>query len=62
MLVTHGDKDSSVLPVMAEHHARIIPGAELSLWPGVGHAPFYEDASRFNSELAFFAARCFGAP
>ena len=31
-----------------------IPGARLSVYPGIGHAPFYEDAPRFNTELAAF--------
>jgi non-heme chloroperoxidase len=30
----------------------------VSLYPGVGHSPFWEDARRFNRELAAFAARC----
>jgi non-heme chloroperoxidase len=28
--------------------------ARLSIYEGIGHAPFYEDAPRFNSELAAF--------
>jgi non-heme chloroperoxidase len=62
VLVTHGDKDTSVLPDMAKHHAQVVPHAKLSLWPGVGHAPFYEDSQRFNAELADFAAECFATP
>ena len=31
-----------------------IPGAGLSMYDGVGHAPFWEDTARFNSELAAF--------
>ena len=31
-----------------------IPGAKLSVYQGIGHAPFYEDAARFNTELAAF--------
>jgi non-heme chloroperoxidase len=30
----------------------MIPGAKLSIYDGTGHSPFYEDAPRFNSELA----------
>lgn len=58
-LITHGDRDTSVLPSMATHHERIMANADLSLWPDIGHAPFYEDADRFNRELAGFASRCF---
>ena len=32
----------------------MIPGAKLSIYEGIGHAPFYEDAARFNAELAAF--------
>jgi len=42
----------------AKHIAALAPNAELSLYPGVGHSPFMEDAGRFNEELARFVARC----
>jgi non-heme chloroperoxidase len=32
----------------------VFPGAKLSVYDGIGHSPFYEDAPRFNSELAAF--------
>jgi pimeloyl-ACP methyl ester carboxylesterase len=32
------------------------PAARLSVYEGVGHAPFYERPERFNRELAVFAA------
>jgi pimeloyl-ACP methyl ester carboxylesterase len=54
VLVTQGDKDRLVLPAAAKHTAETIPGAKLSVYAGVGHAPFYEDAARFNAELAAF--------
>jgi len=31
-----------------------VPGARLSLYDGVGHAPFWEEPPRFNRELAQF--------
>jgi pimeloyl-ACP methyl ester carboxylesterase len=43
----------------------VIPGAKLSVYEGVGHSPFYEDAARFNAELAAFvrtAARPINPP
>lgn len=58
-LITHGNCDTSVLHLMAQHHERIMPQAELALWSNIGHAPFYEDADRFNTELARFAIQCF---
>jgi pimeloyl-ACP methyl ester carboxylesterase len=35
--------------------ARTVKGARLSLYDGAGHSPFFEDAPRFNAELAAFA-------
>jgi pimeloyl-ACP methyl ester carboxylesterase len=48
-----------VLPASSRHIASLVPGAQVSLYySGVGHSPFWEDARRFNRELAAFAARC----
>jgi pimeloyl-ACP methyl ester carboxylesterase len=54
VLVTHGAEDRNSKVGTAEYTAKTIPGAKLSVYPGIGHAPFYEDAPRFNSELAAF--------
>lgn len=54
VLVTHGEKDPLVLPTMARFTAAQAKDARLSLYPGIGHAPFWEDAPRFNRELAEF--------
>ena len=54
VLVTHGDKDRNSKLGTAQYTAKTIPGAKLSVYEGVGHAPFYEDAARFNTELAEF--------
>jgi pimeloyl-ACP methyl ester carboxylesterase len=56
VLITHGQADAIVLPVAAEQHATAIPHARLSLYPRVGHAPFWEDAARFNRELRALVA------
>jgi pimeloyl-ACP methyl ester carboxylesterase len=58
VLVTHGLEDRMVLPASSRHIASLVPGAQVSLYSGVGHSPFWEDARRFNRELAAFAARC----
>ena len=58
VLVTHGTEDQLVLPGLADVTATAIPGAALSLYQGIGHAPFVEDRPRFNRELAEFALRC----
>ncbi len=54
-LVSHGTADALLLPSMAEHIAAQVPNGKLSLYEGVGHSPFYEDAERFNGELAALA-------
>jgi pimeloyl-ACP methyl ester carboxylesterase len=41
-------------PGAGQYTASVIPGAKLSVYEGVGHSPFYEDAPRFNAELAAF--------
>jgi pimeloyl-ACP methyl ester carboxylesterase len=43
-----------ILPAFGAFTAASVPGAELSVYDGVGHSPFFEDAPRFNAELAAF--------
>ena len=54
VLVTHGAQDRNSKVGNAQYTAKTIPGAKLSIYEGIGHAPFYEDATRFNSELTAF--------
>jgi non-heme chloroperoxidase len=54
VLVTHGAEDRNAKVGAGEYTASVIPGAKLSIYQGVGHSPFYEDAPRFNAELAAF--------
>lgn len=54
VLVTQGSEDKLVLKGLGELTAAVVPGARLSLYDGIGHAPFAEDAPRFNRELAEF--------
>jgi pimeloyl-ACP methyl ester carboxylesterase len=54
VLVTHGAEDGNAKVGVAKYTASVIPGAKLSIYEGIGHAPFYEDAPRFNTELAGF--------
>ncbi len=58
VLVSHGLEDRVVLPGSGRHIASVVPGAQVSFYPGIGHSPFWEDSRRFNRELAAFAARC----
>jgi non-heme chloroperoxidase len=54
VLVTHGAEDKNSNLIAAEYTAKMIPGAKLSVYQGIGHSPFFEDPSRFNAELAGF--------
>ncbi len=54
VLVTHGAEDRNAKVDTAKYTASVIPGAKLSIYDGIGHSPFYEDAARFNRELAAF--------
>ncbi len=54
VLVTQGSEDKLVLKGLGELTAAVVPGARLSMYDGIGHAPFAEDAPRFNRELAEF--------
>jgi non-heme chloroperoxidase len=54
VLVTHGTLDRIILPILGEFTASAVPNAKLSLYEGIGHLPFWEDAARFNGELATF--------
>ena len=40
---------------MAERVLALNSRAKISLYPEAGHSPFYEDAARFNRELAALA-------
>ena len=54
-LITHGRRDSLILPLAAEMSAAAIKGARIAWYDDCGHSPFYEDAPRYNRELAAFA-------
>jgi non-heme chloroperoxidase len=55
-LIMHGLEDKIVLPTMSEHHAGLIPHAQVHFYPGIGHAPFSESVQTFNAELLEFAS------
>ncbi|HIF09103.1 MAG TPA: alpha/beta hydrolase [Sneathiellales bacterium] len=54
-LVTQGTEDQMATPPMAKIFLNSIPHAVESVYEGVGHAPFMEDAERFNRELGELA-------
>ena len=60
VLFTHGTLDAIIAPAMSRYGLQAVPNAGISHYEGVGHAPFYEDAARFNRELADFVRTCAG--
>lgn len=56
LLLTHGVHDRLVRIAMATSLQRLCADARLSVFTDSGHSPFYEEARRFNRELAAFAA------
>jgi non-heme chloroperoxidase len=54
VLISQGTEDQLVSEGLAHLTASRIPHAKLSLYKGIGHAPFIEDTVRFNRELAEF--------
>ncbi len=60
VLVSHGAKDDLIKPDAARYTVSVVPGAKLSIYENVGHAPFLEQPARFNKELAEFVMKCAG--
>ncbi|MDI1446995.1 alpha/beta hydrolase [Polyangium sp. 6x1] len=60
-LVIHGAEDRLAKVGMATRTASLVRGARLSMYEGVGHAPFYEARDRFNTEIAGFLREVNGA-
>lgn len=55
VLISHGELDQISAVAMSQHTRTLVPSAQLSMYLGVGHAPFYEDAGRYNRELRALA-------
>jgi non-heme chloroperoxidase len=55
-LVTHGRLDTLILPHAAEMTHAAVKASRISWFDDCGHSPFYEDAERYNRELADLAA------
>jgi pimeloyl-ACP methyl ester carboxylesterase len=61
-LVMHGEVDKIIPAAHGEQFAAAIPGAELLVYPGIGHLPQEEIAERSASDLrSFLARRVYGA-
>lgn len=54
VLFSHGDEDRVVRPEAVSVNADLVADARTSMYPGVGHSPFWEAPSRFDDELAEF--------
>lgn len=62
-LVMHGEQDNLIPASHGEQFAAAIPGAELKLYPDVGHLPQEEIAAQSLSDLrAFLSGRVHGVP
>ena len=55
VLVTLGGADTVIYPLMAKTIQEHVSNCQISEYEGIGHAPFMEDAERFNAELGEFA-------
>jgi non-heme chloroperoxidase len=57
MLVTWGDEERHTRREMSRRIIDLNPNAQMSVFEGAAHAPFYERSERFNRELSAFAQR-----
>lgn len=54
VLIAHGRHDRIVRLSTAQEMAEFMPNGELKVYDDSGHAPFLEEAERFNRDLAAF--------
>jgi pimeloyl-ACP methyl ester carboxylesterase len=54
VLIAHGAKDAAVSQAAVDSLVKRLPKGQVSRYDSAGHAPFVEDAPRFNRELAAF--------
>lgn len=55
--VVHGEEDQMILAAEGERLAELVPGAELHLWPGVGHLFWWERPAETAAVVRRLAAR-----
>ncbi|MDF1706023.1 MAG: alpha/beta hydrolase [Aeromicrobium sp.] len=55
--VVHGEEDQMILATEGERLAALVPGAELHLWPGVGHLFWWERPTETAAVVRELAAR-----
>lgn len=51
-LLVHGDKDKVVDVSQSARFAKSIPGAQLAVWEGCGHAPHFHDKKKLDALMA----------
>jgi pimeloyl-ACP methyl ester carboxylesterase len=61
VLITHGTADRITFPTLSEYTKSKVKRSRLSLYEGIGHSPFWENAPRFNRELGALADEVFAA-
>lgn len=60
-LISHGARDAVVKRSVIDEQWSALPRAEVDIVPNTGHAPFWDDAARYNQRLRAFAERVWGA-
>ena len=56
VLLTHGADDAIVKPDIVDRHRARLSHAQIDIMANTGHAPFWDQATRFNRRLRDFAA------
>lgn len=54
VLIAHGEADNVMQLASTDHFSELVPNAQTSFYPQVGHMPFLEATDRFNQELREF--------
>ena len=57
VLISHGAEDKVALIPVAHYTARVVSHAQLSIYEGIGHMPFWEATGRYNRELGEFVTK-----
>lgn len=57
VLISHGAEDNVALIPIAHYTASVVSHAQLSIYEGVGHMPFWEATARYNRELSEFVTK-----
>ena len=59
---TYGSADTLMGPEQLAQLKAGLKNAKFSVYEGIGHSTFWEDAPRFNRELSEFAKAAYGKP